>query len=445
MKLTAVVGATVIDGTGRQPVDDAVILIADDRIQHVAPAGTTTVPEDAEVIDAAGKYVIPGLIDANVHLCSWYPDIVLEYEGRYEELVEEGAQITLRSGVTTVFDTWGPLEPLTAVRDRIASGRLAGSRMFVAGNIIGFGGPLSADFFSPGNFLAKDTADRLNHHWEQGTGTDLMWLTPDGVRRRVRDYIERSGIDFVKYAASGHAGHRKFITFSERTQRAIVEEAHRAGLGAQAHTTTVESLWMEIQAGADILQHGNFTGLEPMPEDILRDIVDRQLPMAAVIHTKRCRAWLQQHGTELLKVIFGPIQDDNDQRLIDAGARLLLTTDASVIGPRTKNHPLFALKGVVDIPNKLGESHFLWLQAVVERGMAPIDALQAATRNIAQAYGHADDLGTLEPGKYADLMILEANPLTDVRNYRRIAGIMKSGAMVDRDALPSHPVLTTDE
>jgi imidazolonepropionase-like amidohydrolase len=81
---------------------------------------------------------------------------------------------------------------------------------------------------------------------------------------------------------------------------------------------------------------------------------------------------------------------------------------------------------------ELGESHFLWLEAVVDRGMAPMDALLAGTRNIAEAYGQADHLGTLEPGKRADLVILEGNPLDDVRNYRRISAVMKDGALVDQ-------------
>jgi imidazolonepropionase-like amidohydrolase len=444
-ELTAVVGGTVIDGTGRDPVDDAVVLIADGRVQSVIPADATsapTVPESARRIDATGRHVIPGLMDANVHLSYMYPDVILEYEGRYDEIVEEAAQVALRSGVTTVFDTYGHLDALVAVRDRINRGEVAGSRIYVAGNIIGLDGPFSRDFFAPGNLLGPDTLGRLNPQWEQGVGADLMWLTTDGVRRRVRDYIERSDIDFVKYAASGHAGLRQFITFSERTQRAIVEEAHRAGLLVQAHTTTVESLRMEIEAGADLLQHGNFTGLEPIPEAILDIIVERRLPVAAIFHTKRYRAWIQEQRNELLKVVFGSVQNDNDQRLIDAGARLLLTTDGMVVGPRMARHPGFFLHDAVDMPLELGEAHVLWLESAVERGMAPMDALVAATRGVAEGYGRADDLGTLEPGKRADLVILDGDPLADVQNYGKVAEVVKDGVLIDRAALPRRRILT---
>ncbi len=254
VNLKAIVGATVIDGTGAAPRDDATILIDGDRIRWIGRSHDAKIPEHTELIDARNRYVIPGLMDANVHLCGPYPDVLLEYEGRYTELIEEGAQLTLQAGITTVFDTWGPLEPLLAARDRINRGDVVGSRMFVAGTIIGFDGPLSDDFHSPGHFLGPDTIGRINSWFDHGVGRELLWMTPEGVRQRVREYLEHSDIDFLKYASSGHGKFREFIAFSQSVQRAIVEEAHRAGLTAQAHSTTVESLRMAIAAGADLLQ-----------------------------------------------------------------------------------------------------------------------------------------------------------------------------------------------
>lgn len=445
MSPTFIVGGTLIDGTGSAPVDDAVVVVDAGRISAAGRAAETPVPDGAEVVDALGRYVIPGLMDANVHLCAaTMPDLTLEFEGRYADLVVEAAQISLRTGCTTVFDTWGPLEPLIGVRDRIARGEVVGSRIFAAGNIIGFGGPLSGDFFATGDMFGTDTVERINEQWEQGVGPDLMWLTPEGVRERVRAYLERSGVDLVKYAASGHKD-MQFITFSEPAQRAIVDEGHRAGLTVQAHSTSPESLRMQIEAGADLLQHGDVTGKEPMPEATLKSIVERRLPVAALVCTERYMTWVREHGPELLKLVH-VVKDDNDRRLIEAGARLLLTTDAFAFGARKRNHPAMAryMKGVVDSPVDLGESHFLWLQGVIERGMAPMEALLSATRYIAEAYGKADELGTVEPGKRADLLILEADPLQDVQNYRRIAAVMKDGVVVDRDVLPAERILTEE-
>ncbi len=446
MKLKAVVGATVIDGTGNPPMHDATVLIEGERIVSVTPdVPNPVVPDRAEVIPAAGRFVIPGLMDANVHLYAGIvPDLLLDYEDRYAELIEEAAQVTLRAGITTVFDTWGPLAPLTAVRDRINRGDISGSRTFVAGNIIGFDGPLSADFYSTGDLFGPETTERINRQWEMGVGRELMWLTEAGVRAKIRDYVETSGIDFVKYASSGHK-EMQFITFSEPVQRAIVEEGHRAGMTVQAHTTSVESLRMAIEAGVDLLQHGDLTGPEPMPEETIEAIVAKGLPVAALACTDDYAAWVRRYGAEALGgLVHNETKDDNERRLIRAGARLLLTTDGLVIGPRRLNHPMVKpnWKGSVDHPLQLGESHFLWLQAVIERGMTPMNALLSATRDIAEAYGQGTDLGTLEPGKRADLLILDADPLADVRNYRRIEAVVKDGAVVDRDALPARHIIT---
>ena len=445
MTLTAIAGATVVDGTGRPPLRDAVVLIDGRRIVSVTPARETVLPGSATMIDATGRHVVPGLMDANAHLFSAFPDVILEHEGRYDQVVEEAAQVALKAGITTVFDTWGPLRPLTTVRDRINRGEVVGSRMFVAGNIIGFGGPFSSDFSSPGDFLGPEIVDRVNREWEQGVGQDLMWLTADGIRRRVREYIEHSDVDFIKYGACGHS--TPVLLFSETAQRAIVEEGHRAGITVQAHTITVESLRMEIEAGADLLQHGNITGKEPMPDDLIAAIAGRGLPIAAIVPTKRYRAWVQEHGPEWWRTVgLSPAAAGNDRRLIDAGARLLLTVDGALMGPRLRRHPALArLRDVVDHSQHFGEGHFYWLEAVTELGMAPMEALLSATRYTAEAYHVADELGALEPGKRADLLILDGDPLDDVRNYRRIVEVMKDGVVVDRDALPVRPIISAPE
>src|SRR5262249_26097860 len=143
----AITGATLIDGTGAAAIPDAVIVIDGNKITAVGPRASVRVPAGARQIDAAGKYVIPGLMDANVHLVLGSAiEFIVRYEGRYEDLIEEAAQVTLKNGLTTVFDSWGPLQPLLNVRDRIKRGEAVGSRMFVAGNIVGFSGPFGRDF-----------------------------------------------------------------------------------------------------------------------------------------------------------------------------------------------------------------------------------------------------------------------------------------------------------
>lgn len=441
----AIVGATIIDGNGGAPIQNGVVLIEGKRIVGVGDA-SLSVPAHSKIISAPGKFVMPGLMDANVHL--FYvpvPDALVRYEGRYEEVIAEAAQIALAQGLTTVFDTWGPREALINVRDAINAGTIIGSRIFLAGNIIGLGGPTSPDFFKISRtVLAKSQADAIDARWEQGVGPELLWMTPAQIRERIKAYIASGHVDFLKYAASGHQ-QEQFITFSPEGNRAIVEEGHRAGMIVQAHTTSPESLRLEIEAGADLLQHCDVTGPAPMPEATLQLITQRKLPCGALFMTRRNMAWREVHGIEPWKG-YDKVQDDNDRRLVAASATLLLNSDGGVVPSNAAEHPIFKEFAVMDdSPTELGESSFRWLQAASELGMTPMQALMAATRNIARAYKVDANLGTVEKGKFADLLILDRNPLENAANYRTIRVVIKEGQLVDRAVLPNLKVLTLSQ
>jgi imidazolonepropionase-like amidohydrolase len=442
----ALVGATLIDGTGAAPLRDSAVVIRDGRIESVGVASSFDGMHDLRVIDVHGKHVIPGLLDANVHLllhCD--PDVLLRYEpGVYDALVLEAAQVALRAGITTVFDTWGPLESLRRVRDRVNAGEATGSRIFFAGNIIGNDGPWSPDFYPYGDRINQEVARSVNEPWEQGVGASLTWMSAEDVRKTVREYIATSRIDFVKYASSSHALFR-FIALSPDAQRAIVDEAHSAGLIAQACTLTPEALKLAIQAGVDLLQHANSTGRQPIPPETLDLITERQIPAVVLLPTERFLAAVRAanelpgHWRESFDV-----KESNARSLISAGARLLHATDGGVFGRTAKTSPWFGpILRLPDTPLLLGSSHILWHQAMIERGMKPLDGLLAATRNIADAYDQ-NDIGTIEPGKRADLLVLDANPLDSPANYGRISQVMKDGEFVDRQRLPERPVLTLD-
>ena len=147
-RVTAITGATLIDGTGGAPVPDAVVVVTGDRITAAGPRASVPVPAGATIVDAAGQFIVPGFIDTNVHL-SLYGGVndryetLVRYNARQPEIVLEAAQLQLKHGVTTVRDSYGVLPALVATRDRINRGEATGARILAAGNIVGWGGPYS--------------------------------------------------------------------------------------------------------------------------------------------------------------------------------------------------------------------------------------------------------------------------------------------------------------
>jgi len=440
----AITGATVIDGTGKAAVSDATVLIKDGRIAAVGASRDVAVPAGARRLDASGKYVIPGLMDANLHLyLNGDLETLIKYEDRYHEIVLEAAQITLKTGQTTVFDTWGPRAALIKARDMINAGQAPGSRIYLAGNIIGFDGPLSADFRGPSAaHVSKAFAKRINETWEQGTGRKLLWMTPDEVRAAIREYT-RKGVDFLKYGASGHVD-MNFVTFSPRAQRAIVEEGHQAGMTVQAHTTSVESLDLAIEAGLDIVTHGDISGpTRPIPDETIRKLVERKVAVSALPVTERHLQALEKHAPEGILNPYLRVAKTNHRNMIKAGVAMLVSTDAGIQHPVLLAESRTLAADTVDPRVKLGEGHFNALVAFEELGMDRMEILKSATSNVARAYKLDAKIGTLEPGKIADLVILDANPLESARNYRRIHTVIKDGKVVDLNALPVAPIISS--
>lgn len=438
-------GATVIDGVSNTPIEGKSIWVDAGRIKAIGNPGEFGSNPSAEVIDVSGKYVIPGLMNANVHLLG---DVRMEnlvrHEDRYDQLIAEAAQVALKCGVTTVFDTWGPLRPLTTVRDRINAGDMPGSRIFCAGNIVGLDGPLSPDFFPKTLEVASAAlAERINVIWSENVGAHLMTMTPEQVRQEMRAYTDK-GIDFVKYASSDHRTGLGpiFLVFSERVQGVIVEEAHRAGMTAQAHTNSVESLRMAVEAGCDLIQHGNYTFPTPIPESRLQMMAQRKTACVVFPFTRGRYEWAVEKRHELYSQWLASM-NHNARSLIQSGVTLLLGTDGILWAPELATDPAWGkwLPGVDNL-YELDQGHIHWLKAMEELRFPPMESLKAATRNIAVAYGKGKELGTLEPGKIADLVILDKNPLQAPENYRSIHKIIKEGRVVNHTALPLTAILT---
>jgi imidazolonepropionase-like amidohydrolase len=286
--------------------------------------------------------------------------------------------------------------------------------------------------------------ERVNALCAENVGPALSWMTPEQVAHEVRSYIGKR-IDFVKYASGEHrwGDPTTSLVFSPRVQSTIVGETHAAGLTAQAHPSGLESLHAAIEAGCDLIQHCNITGPFPIPEDTLELMTKRRTGAVVFPFTDRRFKWVMENCP--IDRVYFEKSDQNCRNLLEAGAMLLLANDGAIWGPDLATDPLASKRWISpgeDDLNVLDQGHFVWLKAMEEKGMPPIEMLRAATINIAQAYGKQADLGTIEPGKLADLLILQKNPLERAEHYRLIDTVIKDGVLIDRNALPTTPILT---
>jgi imidazolonepropionase-like amidohydrolase len=466
----AIVGATLIDGNGGPPVADAVVVIDGSRIAAAGPRASVAVPAGARVVDGAGKFVVPGFVDTNVHLSLYggsgerYESLV-RYFPREADIVLEAAQIDLAHGVTSVRDSYGMLLPLVETRDRIDAGRAVGPRILAAGNILGWSGPYSISFSLTRPSGLTLFQEQMNDAIAQGGGEELMTMTPAELRVAIDQYLDKRP-DFLKYGGTSHFADPTYIGFSPEAQRVIVEEAHKRGKSVDTHATSVEGLRLSIAAGIDVIQHPEITDDQEMPADLVRLIADRRLVCSMLVSTITGEAW-QEHlksreafekkradaiakgtmparprttfeqrqldrdlGTEL------EIRRKNAEALVRAGALVTVGTDsywgasaelARAPKPRNQDH---------------GIGTIMAIEGLVELGMTPSQAIVAATKNGAVASRGEKTFGTIESGKEADLVVLAADPLADIHNIEKLDAVYKGGRLIDWRALPEARVLS---
>ncbi|HEV8216075.1 MAG TPA: amidohydrolase family protein [Gemmatimonadaceae bacterium] len=460
--LIAIVGATLIDGTGGAAVSDATIVVRGKRIAAVGPRASVRVPTGAHVVDGTGKFATPGFIDTNVHLSLYNNgESMVRYEDRFLDLVVEAAQTELKYGITTVRDSYGALLPLVVIRDSIAKGKLLGPRMLVAGNIVGWGGPKSPLFSNatPTTFFDERMMDFI----AQGAGEELLDMSPDSLRVAIRAYLDK-GPNFVKYGGTAHTNN--LITFSPRQQEALVEEVHKRGLFAETHSTNPEPLRISVLAGIDLIQHPEVHNV-PIPADLVKLIVDRKVICSILSNSITGKPWKDylkaqtrtdsaradslkndslkamsraKTGWELRREREAKrtaVRRANAEALIKGGCITTPSTDTYLSGA-----PEFSRTPRSDAHLMPGTATLAAIEGLVELGMTPAQALVSATKNGAIASQGLKDFGTLEAGKYADILLLDADPLADIHNIRKLSFVMKEGRIVDPKRLPDKPVWT---
>ena len=430
--MTAFDGATVIDGTGAPPIGDGVVLIQGQRIAAIGARETVKVPAGAGVIDVKGKWIIPGLIDAHVHFFQsgglyTRPDIIdLRAIRPYEEEIA-GVRARLRatfarylaSGVTATVDVGGPMWNFE-VRE-MARKTLLAPRVAVAGPLLGTYAPRAlAGSDPPIVKIASPAEARAEVRRQLAHGPDLVkiWFVFPGAN------IEREAA----------------------WVRAAIAESHAAGVRVAVHATQLGVARAVVEAGADILAHS--VDDREIDDEFVRSMKARGVVYipTLMVH-QRYREVLGRHlaltGIERLMADPEAIASFGD---LAALSRRVLPPMVRKRRPRPIN-PVMARNlarvqkhGVIvaagsDAGN-IGTLHGPSLHREMElmsseAGLTPMQVLLAATRGGARVMGRSAELGTLEPGKLADMVILDADPLLDIRNTRRIYRVVKGGAVLE--------------
>lgn len=401
----AIRAARVIDGRGGAPIASGVILLSGDRIEAVG-AGLR-IPEGTRTIDLGGATVLPGLIDLHTHLTGevaihWEDDLLKETPGRAAIFGAKNARDTLMAGFTTCRDM-GPSWPFTDLdlRYAIEQGALPGPRLQVAGNYVSStGGAGDARQFSiyvdvP---LVQNLADGV-----------------DAVRRAVRTNLKQ-GADFIKILATGAVLSKGIPPgaqqYSDEELRVAVEEASRWGRFVAAHAHGTEGIKAALRAGVRTIDHGSMLDDEAI--EILKTGRAFYVPTLYVtdaILAEGKALNIPDSEIERSRKI-ADFKTASFRKALKAGLRIGFGTDAGVFA-HGRNAKEFALR--------------------VREGEPPMSAILGATEYAAEAMGWSDRVGTLEPGKFADLIAVAGDPLKDITELERVKFVMKGGTVYKDD------------
>ncbi len=382
--LTVIRCGTLIDGTGRPPVPEARILVEGDRIAAVGDAAGVEAPPGAAVIDLSGSTVLPGLIDSHTHLMLGFGD---DLEERYPqpELYQmlkcvPHLRADIRAGITTIRNPSERSFRAAAVRHAVEQGLIPGPRI-----------------------LAGMRGIRATHGWGQNAfGFDGV----ESLRKAIRDNVE-AGADLIKIYATGE-NFRNTATkayFARDEIQACVDEAHRVGLRVAAHAHGGPGLRDCVEAGVDTIEHG-------------ARITEADIEL------------FLKHGTTLVAT-FNPYL--HDSILVPGRPPEFVEGVTRAQENMRRIFPIAfrsGMKFTVGSDSRYGNFVFE-LETLVALGLTPLEAISACTRQAAEALGIGDRTGTIEAGKWADIIAAPEDPTRDISRLRSVHFVMKAGVRQD--------------
>ena len=437
---------TVIDATGNAAQPDMTLLIADQRITSIGRSNSTAIPRGAEIVDATGKFVVPGLADMHVHLTG-----AGEPSGSREFIIP----LLLANGITTVRDMGGYLESLTPLRKEINHGKRPGPQIFFAGPYLD-GKPPS---FQPALVVTNSDEASADIHSLIQRGVDFIKVQSILSRDAyftIAAYCRREHITFVGHvpdrvtAAEASDAGQKSIEHLTGVLRACSNDEPRLlrkqFLTTPKKETPTQSHARQLAWQRELLQSYSDKNAGELLEKFIRNQT-WQVPTLILLKKDAFptpdsdpsqdsrRKYIPQHFLE------GWVKSAKDR---DKGTtpqefelrKELLAKSIEIVG-KMQSAGVHLMAGTDTTAPYVfpGSGLHEELALLVQAGLTPMQALQAATKNPAEFLGKFETQGTIEPGKFADLLLLDSNPLADIHNTQKIHAVVLHGEILDRNAL----------
>jgi imidazolonepropionase-like amidohydrolase len=395
----AIRAGKLIDGKRDKVVENALILIEGDKIVSVAPGGNA--PSGVEVIDLSKSTVLPGLIDAHTHVllqgditAEEYDEQLLKQSIPYRAiLAARNAHIALSHGFTSIRDleTEGAMYADVDVKTAIANGEVPGPRMQVATRAM-----------TPTGMYPL-----LGYSWELKVPVGVQYVDgADGARKAVREQV-MYGADWIKYYSDRRYHFEadgvlhSMVNFTDEEAKAIVDEAHRLGKRVAAHAIGSDGIAAALRAGVDTIEHGDGLTDALMAEMAKKGVYwVPTITVGVYVAPGRGGNWEKMAALER----------DNFSKALKKGVKIALGTDAGG----------FDWKKL----NQAKEFEYY-----VQYGMTPMQAIRAGTSVPAELLGWGDKVGTIEAGKWADIVAVSGDPRKDITELQRVVFVMKGGAV----------------
>jgi enamidase len=401
----ALTNVRLIDGTGHDPIENMAIIIDGNRIKNVGLV--TSYPDNTNVVDLRGLTVMPGLIDCHLHLGGLTVDkpgkaigkvslkdmasFFLDYSRNYAHR----RRLAIENGVTTLRSAGDHYPHIIRLRDKIAAGKLVGPRIFAPGpTITAPGGHPAGTIYKGNRYIIKNATRQI--------------AEVSSAREEVRRLVE-GGVDCIKaiYSDSNPMDiTHKVPRLSLDVLEVLADEAHQHNLRLMVHTGSPKETMDAIKAGADSIEHGILPGGDSteFEDDLVKMMLDKGtffVPTLAI-------AWAYK---EAYPAVFSGLKQ-TVKTLHSAGVNIAAGTDSGTPGVA------------------IGKGLHKELELMVEVGISPMEAITAGTRNAADNLGKANELGTIEPGKLADIIAVSGDPLKDIRDTREIKLVIKDGKIL---------------